>query len=130
MVHLSLKDAHDQDYDYRLVAVSLDEELAKEKLSQAQNGSFDPDIVKGGYVEGTYTSDGEVRMLLQVPYDRGWKKDTGTSKVNFLQDQGFFGAVLLPGTGGSESAAGKIREVSGKGLRAADDVGRQFFLDL
>lgn len=83
MVHLSLKDAHDQDYDYRLVAVSLDEELAKEKLSQAQNGSFDPDIVKGGYVEGTYTSDGEVRMLLQVPYDRGWKITVNGKEITY-----------------------------------------------
>ena len=72
-VNLKLADTYDKDYDYQLVAVRLDETLAKEKLRQAGENGFDPDMVTGGSVKGSYDSDEAVKMILQVPYDEGWK---------------------------------------------------------
>ncbi len=71
-IKLQLKDTYDKDYDYKLIAVSLDETLTKEKLQQAKENSFDPQIIKGGYVKGSYQSSDDSKMILQVPYDEGW----------------------------------------------------------
>ncbi len=71
-IKLKLKDTYDRDYDFRLIAVSMDEKLTKEKLSQAKEKGFDPDIVRGGYVKGEYETNENTSMLLQVPYDEGW----------------------------------------------------------
>ena len=85
IIHLSLKDTHDQDYDYHLVAVCLNEEFTKEKLAQAQKDSFDPDIVKGGYIKGTYMSESTVNMVLQVPYDSGWEITVNGEKTSYKE---------------------------------------------
>ena len=83
IINLKLKDTYDRDYDFRLIAVSLDEELAKEKLSQAKETGFDPDIVKGGYVKGEYETNEDTTMLLQVPYDEGWNVTVNGDKVQY-----------------------------------------------
>ena len=100
-INLSLKDTNDKDYDYRIVAVSLDEELTKQKLIQAQNSSFDPDIVEGGHVKGTYTSEKECSLLLQVPYDSGWKITVNGENISYKE--AFNGLIKIELAAGENS---------------------------
>lgn len=84
-ISLKLKETYDKDYDFQLVAVSLDEDLTKQKLLEAKDGGFDPDIVKGGYVKGSYVSDENVTMMLQVPYDEGWSITINGKKAEYTR---------------------------------------------
>ena len=101
IINLSLKDTNDKDYDYWIVAVSLDEELTKQKLIQAQSSSFDPDIVEGGHVKGTYTSEKECSLLLQVPYDSGWKITVNGENISYKE--AFNGLIKIELAAGENS---------------------------
>lgn len=73
IINLELDSTYDKGYKYNLVVVGLNEKLAKQKLEQVQKNSFIPDKVEGGYVHGFYEADSNVKMVLQTPYDEGWK---------------------------------------------------------
>ena len=85
IVHLKLKDTYDRGYDYQLTAVSLKEQLVKDKLSVAKVGTFDPDVVRGGHVKGLYEAEEETNMLLQVPYDTGWEIIVNGEEVSYKE---------------------------------------------
>lgn len=82
-IHLGLKDTYDKDYDYHLTVVSMNEQLTEEKLLQAQKDSFDPDVIKGGYVEGVHMTEEECSMVLQIPFDAGWNVFVNGEKISY-----------------------------------------------
>lgn len=71
----------------------LDIKEFKKVMEELKVKSFYPDNLKDGYVEGDYIASEDGKLLMTVPFDRGWKIQCNGKKIKAKSAQGVFTVI-------------------------------------
>lgn len=77
----------------------LDMEEFRQVIEELKEREFQPSVFEDGKVEGEYEAEEDGKLLLTVPYDKGWKVTCNGKKVKAKAAQGVF--MVIPVEEGS-----------------------------
>lgn len=76
--------------DLNFYAYSVDQDVLAEAMTALSKHPFDVEVLKDGYVRGTYSSDGNGVLFTTIPYDEGWSVTINGEKAKPLEAQKTF----------------------------------------